>query len=209
MPLQADMRQELGIPVEIANDANCFALAEALWGAGRGYRTVFGVIMGTGVGGGMVVDGMALEGANGIAGEWGHVILDPDGPECYCGRNGCIETFLSGPANEREYFARTGLKKTLREIGASGPADPEAVRQIEMLCERFGRAIAYVVNTFDPHAIVLGGGVGQLPALRSRGADLARPWIFSDQFETPFLSPALGDSAGVFGAALLTSDTIY
>jgi predicted NBD/HSP70 family sugar kinase len=203
MPLLADLQTTLKKEVRIANDANCFALAEALWGAGRGYETVFGVIMGTGVGGGLVVNGTALEGANGIAGEWGHVVLDPGGPECYCGRRGCIETFLSGPANEREYASRAGKSLKFKEITTRADEDPEAKRQIDLLCDRFARAIAYVVNIFDPHAIILGGGVGQIEELHMSGVKKVPQWIFSDRFETPFLKPQLGDSAGVFGAALL------
>lgn len=205
MPFHRDLREKLGREVRMANDANCFALAEAKWGAAKGYPTVFGIILGTGVGGGLVVEGRALEGANGIAGEWGHNILDASGSECYCGRKGCVETFLCGPANERAYRARTGERRSLAEIAerAREGGDPDAEIQIENLCANFGRAVATVVNVFDPHAIVLGGGVGQVDELYDRGREACRPWVFSDQFDTPFLRPALGDSAGVFGAALL------
>lgn len=202
-PLLADLEKRLAIAVHLANDANCFALAEARWGAARGFDTVFGVILGTGVGGGLVVHGRSLQGANGIAGEWGHNVLDPSGPPCYCGRRGCVETFLSGPANEREFERLTGLQKSMREIAESATDDSQSKAQIENLCARFGRAIAVVVNVFDPDAIVLGGGVGQIEALYSEGRMAATEWVFSDRFETPFLRPSLGDSAGVFGAAVL------
>lgn len=205
-PLREDLAQALGVRVAMANDADCFALAEATWGAGRGFETVFGVIMGTGVGGGIVVRGEPLRGGNGIAGEWGHNVLDPDGPACYCGRRGCIETFLSGPANEREFAERTGRSERLREIVVLAESgDPEARAQLERLSNRFGRAIAAVINILDPHVVILGGGVGQVPGLGQAGKEAARPWVFSDVFETPFCLPELGDSAGVFGAAQLAA----
>lgn len=203
-PLLEDLQARLGIPVSLANDANCFALAEARWGAGQGYETVFGVIMGTGVGGGLVCGGCALEGANGIAGEWGHNVLDPDGPACYCGRRGCVETYLSGPSNAREFEATTGRKLSMHQIAIlAQEGDGQAQDQVERLCERFGRAIATVVNIVDPHVVVLGGGVGQIPELATRGREACRRWVFSDRFETPFVQPLLGDSAGVLGAAIL------
>lgn len=205
MPFHRDLESKLALKVEMTNDANCFALAEAHWGAARGFQTVFGVIMGTGVGGGLVVDGKPLAGANGIAGEWGHNEFDPNGTECYCGKRGCVETFLSGPANEREYFLRTGTRRSMREIVERSGSDPIAKGQIELLCQRFGKAISVVINIFDPQAIVLGGGVGQITALLSKGSEEAARWVFSDRFETKFLSATLGDSAGVFGAALLAS----
>jgi predicted NBD/HSP70 family sugar kinase len=205
-PMLQDLESRLGREVRMANDANCFALAEARWGAGRGFPTVFGVIMGTGVGGGIVVEGKVLEGANGIAGEWGHIVLDPDGPPCYCGRNGCIETYLSGPANEAEYAVRTGGRLAMSEIASrAARGEAAAVEQIELLCRRFGRALGIVVNMFDPDVIVLGGGLGQIEALSSSGRAQIAKWVFGDVFSTPLLHPRLGDSAGVFGAALLAA----
>ncbi|HRK21201.1 MAG TPA: ROK family protein [Fimbriimonadaceae bacterium] len=208
-PLLDDLIAALGMPVVLANDADCFALAEAKWGAGRGYSSVFGVIMGTGVGGGLVVNELLIKGANGIAGEWGHNVLDPDGPLCYCGKRGCVETFLSGPANEREFASRTGRSERLREIvELASSGDAEASTQVELLFRRFGQAIAVVINIIDPHVIVLGGGVGQVPGLLTFGREATRSWVFCDAFETPFRLPELGDSAGVFGAAQLVADPV-
>lgn len=209
MPLLEDLIARLGLNVVMANDANCFALAESRWGAARGHGTVFGVILGTGVGGGLVVDGKVLEGANGIAGEWGHTIFEVDGPPCYCGRTGCVETFLSGPANERVYFDMTGKRMSFREIArrAKEENDPAAIEILGRYNANFGRAIAQVINVFDPHAIVLGGGVGRLDTLCSEARAEAAKWVFSDRFDTVFVQPELGDSAGVFGAALLRSRT--
>lgn len=205
MPFHRDLEAMLGMQVAMSNDANCFALAEAMWGSAQGFRTVFGVIIGTGVGGGLIVDGNPLDGANGIAGEWGHNEFDANGPECYCGKRGCVETFLSGPANEREYFQFSGGHRSMKEIVENSASDPIAKEQIHRLCQRFGKAITAVINIFDPEAIVLGGGVGQIPELLTKGRSEAGRWVFSDRFETKFLAPALGDSAGVFGAALLGS----
>jgi fructokinase len=204
-PLLRDLKNKLQKEVRLANDADCFALAEAQWGAGKGYDTVFGVILGTGVGGGLVVRGEPIVGANGIAGEWGHNVLDPAGPDCYCGKKGCVETFLSGPANERFYRERTGQAKPLRQIVAEAQSgrDPAARETLDRLCLNFSRAIASVINVFDPHCVVLGGGVGQVEELYAEGRERTRDCVFSDRFETPYLKPALGDSAGVFGAALL------
>lgn len=209
-PLVSDLQAELGVPVRIANDANCFALAEALLGAGKGARVVFGVIMGTGVGGGVVVDGKVLDGRQGIAGEWGHNLLDPDGPDCYCGRRGCVETILSGPFLERYYTALAGEKKRLADIVSAWRAgtDAHAVATIEHLFASFGKAIGPIVNVLDPDMIVLGGGVGNISELLTRGAEAALPWIFNPNPSIQLAQPLLGDSAGVFGAALLTEGMI-
>lgn len=223
-PLPSDLSAALGMEVMTANDANCFALAEALLGAGRGYPTVFGVIMGTGVGGGIVVDGRVLGGAQGIAGEWGHNLLEPDGELCYCGRRGCVETVISGPALER-YFARLcGARVPLSRIADLAreshyndttaqrnttsedrrcDGDIAAVATITRLCDMFGKAMAQVVNILDPHAIILGGGVGNVPDLYTHGREELAKHVFNNRLETKLLKPELGDSAGVFGAALL------
>jgi len=204
-PLGNDLQAALGIPVRIANDANCFALAEALLGAGKGCQVVFGVIMGTGVGGGVVVDGHVLDGRQGIAGEWGHNLLDPDGPDCYCGRKGCVETILSGPFLERHYATLSGASKRLPEIVSDWRAgtDPSATATMERLLSFFGKAIGPIVNVLDPDLIVLGGGVGNIDELVSEGGQAALPWIFNPQPSIRLAKPRLGDSAGVFGAALL------
>lgn len=214
-PFRADVMAALGQPVRFANDANCFALAEARFGAARGQRVVFGVILGTGVGGGLVIPGEfgeldAWDGPQGIAGEWGHVSLEPErGPICYCGRRGCVETYLCGPAIESLYAARGGHAAPdgsllrLPEIAALGSDDPIAKAVLEEHCQWFGRAIATVINIVDPDLIVLGGGVSNLPWLYDRGLTEAAKWIFSDELTTPIVKHQLGDSAGVIGAALL------
>ena len=206
-PLRDDLQKELGVDIELANDANCFALAEASLGAGRGAETVFGIIMGTGVGGGVVVDGRVLYGCQGIAGEWGHNLLDPGGPDCYCGRRGCVETFLSGPHLERFYEQAAGRRRSLREIvdlHRMG-SDPHATATVERLLDYFGRALAVVVNLLDPHVVVLGGGVSNVDLLYSEGPGRLAQWMFNDRCETRIARNRLGDSAGVFGAAMLVA----
>jgi predicted NBD/HSP70 family sugar kinase len=207
-PLLSDLESVLGRKVTIANDANCFALAEATLGSARGYPTVFGVIMGTGVGGGFVADGKVLHGLQGIAGEWGHMSIRPEGPPCYSGIPGCVESHISGPACERYYESRSGTKRRLADIvkRAETGDDPDAEATLEHLCKWFGRSLANVVNVLDPHAIVLGGGVGNVAALYTRGREQLGRFVFNSELKTPLLKPALGDSAGVFGAALLTQD---
>jgi predicted NBD/HSP70 family sugar kinase len=208
MPLPADLEGALGVPVRVANDANCFALAEATLGTARGFETVFGIIMGTGVGGGLVVHGHVLAGAQGIAGEWGHNVLVDGGNDCYCGKKGCVETYLCGPACEREYLQLSGERRTLKQIAERHRAgtDPHATETVRRLCERFGKAVAVVLNVFDPHAVVLGGGVGNIPELGTWGVAACREWLFNNRLDTQFLRPTLGDSAGVFGAAMLVAD---
>lgn len=210
-PFRADLAAAVGCEVAFSNDANCFALAEATWGAGRGGRVVFGVIMGTGVGGGVVIrDGLAeagsaraWDGAQGIAGEWGHVVLDPSGPPCYCGRRGCIEQYLSGPAIERTYEERAGTKRPLADIASRVATDDVARALFDELLETFGRALATLVDVLDPDVIVLGGGVSNLDLWTERGRDAVARWVFNDTLETKIVRHALGDSAGVLGAALL------
>lgn len=203
-PFRDDLAKCLGVEVRTANDANCFALAEATMGAAKGYPTVFGIIMGTGVGGGLVVDGRVLDGAHGIAGEWGHNLLDPGGHYGYSGHRGIVETVLSGPGLERFYFDCTGTHRKLPEIVERAKANElAALRTMDRLYTMFGKALAQIVNVFDPHAIVLGGGVGNVPGLAQFGKEEAAKWVFNPRFETPLLLPTLGDSAGVFGAAML------
>ncbi len=205
-PLQRDLERKLDAEIVMANDANCFALAEALLGAGRGEPIVFGVIAGTGVGGGIVIGGEALYGCQGIAGEWGHNILDPAGPRCYCGRRGCVETILSGPALEDHYASLAGRRLPLPGIvERSGGDDPHADATMERLVLYFGRALAYVINILDPHLIVLGGGVSNIELLYTAGVREVRRHVFNNRLETRIVKNALGDSAGVFGAALLVA----
>jgi fructokinase len=193
-PFRSDLVARVGEPIVFANDANCFALAEATFGAARGAEVAFGVIMGTGVGGGLVLRGRAWDGAQGIAGEWGHVVLEPaSGPQCYCGKRGCVETFLSGPAIERAYAEKTGTKRALVDIGTLDDAT----------LERFGRALATVIDIVDPDVIVLGGGVSNLSILYGKGIEAVARWVFNDELRTRIVKHEIGDSAGVLGAALL------
>lgn len=207
-PFHKDLEISLGIPVKMANDANCFAVAEATMGACKNLEpapeVVFGVIMGTGVGGGVVINGQVHNGRQGIAGEWGHNFLDNSGGLCYCGRTGCVETNISGTALQRYYRSLTGEQKSLPEIVAdyrNGGA--AATDTMERLFDLFGKSIASVINILDPDVIVLGGGVCNIGELYTHGVDAARRHVFNDRLDTLFLAPKLGDSAGVFGAALL------
>lgn len=204
-PLRADAARALGVEILTANDANCFALAEALLGAGRGYDPVLGLILGTGVGGGIVVGGRVLEGLHGIAGEWGHNPLPGETAPCYCGRRGCVETVIAGPALERFYESCGGRRLPLRDIASRAGEDPAAHAAMQRLIQKFGQALAAVLNILDPAAVVIGGGVGNISALYSDEARQAIcAYLFNPELRTPLLRPALGDSAGVFGAALLT-----
>lgn len=205
-PLRDDLQRLLGVQLRMANDANCFALAEARLGAARGVDVVMGLILGTGVGGGIVVRGQALEGLHGIAGEWGHNPMRGETTPCYCGRKGCVETVLSGTGLQREYHERTGTHLRMPEIASRAErGEPEAVVTMERLRTKFGEALAVPINILDPGAIVIGGGVGNLDLLyteETRQAVLA--FTFNPELRTRILRPALGDSAGVFGAAMLT-----
>lgn len=213
MPFDRDLEKLLGVPVRLANDANCFAVAEALLGGAPealpGAEVVFGVILGTGVGGGWVVHDKVINGRQGLGGEWGHNFLDESGGPCYCGKTGCVETVISGPALERFYAQTTGNSLKLKEIveRAEAGSDPAAVATLDRLVHFFGKAIAVVINMVDPDVIVLGGGVGNIDRLYTDGVAEARKFIFDTRperrIETIFLKPKLGDSAGVFGAALL------
>lgn len=210
-PLKQDIEKKLGLPIEMANDANCFAIAETLWGAVPEKvpeaKVVFGVIMGTGVGGGLVMFGKIPNGRHGIAGEWGHNFLDESGGPCYCGKTGCVEQVISGPALQRFYEGISGEKRKLPEIVERARAgnDKAAVQTMDRLIRNFGKAIAVIVNIADPDAIVLGGGVGNIDLLYTKGVEEATKHVFNPRLDTPFLKPELGDSAGVFGAALLTA----
>ncbi len=212
MPLKKDLEEKLKIKIELANDANCFALAEAHWGGVReadpNGRMVFGIIMGTGVGGGLVIDGKIWNGRHGIGGEWGHNFLDESGGPCYCGKTGCVETVISGPATERYYTSLTGQSIKLKEIVArylSGN-DPAATKTIERLCHFFGKAVSVITNMLDPDVIVIGGGVGNIDVLYSTGREALGKFIFNNRVEVALIKPKLGDSAGVFGAAALFAE---
>ncbi|MCU0803924.1 MAG: ROK family protein [Burkholderiales bacterium] len=212
-PLAQDLEAALGRPVRIANDANCFALSEAVDGAGRGARIVFGVILGTGVGGGIVVDGRVLEGANAIAGEWGHNPLpgpreeERPGPACYCGRTGCIETWLSGPGLAADHVRETGERLTAEQIAArASPADAACSATLARYEDRLARALAHVINVLDPHVVVLGGGLANVERLYDNVPRLWARHVFSDDVATRLVRNVHGDSGGVRGAAWLWDD---
>ena len=209
-PLDRDLARVLGRPVRVMNDANCFALSEATDGAGAGASIVFGVILGTGVGGGIVVDGKLLGGAQRIAGEWGHNPLpwpgddERPGPACYCGRRGCIETFLSGPALAADFLAATGRDRTAAAIAEAARAgEAAAVAALARYVDRLGRALAVVVNVLDPDVIVLGGGVSGLPDLAARARAALEGRVFSDGIVTEIRLNRHGPASGVRGAAWL------
>ena len=202
--LHADLERRLGLRVLLENDANCFALAEARAGAGQGHAMVFGVILGTGVGGGLVHDGRLWSGPQHIAGEWGHHAIDPAGPPCYCGQRGCVETLLSGPALEAAYRAAGGPPLAAAEIAARAATGERAARDVvDRYLDRFGRALANVIDVLDPDVVVLGGGLSRLEALYDRGRAAVARYVFNDELRTPIVPNRLGDSAGVIGAALL------
>lgn len=204
MPVAGDLRARLERDFVIENDANCFALAEALHGAARGKRVVFGVIMGTGCGGGLVIDGTVHTGLQAIAGEWGHMSIDPNGPACYCGARGCVETFISGTGLERRHAERTGAQRSAVDIVAAyRSGEPDAGAVVNEFFSHFGRALANVIAVLDPDSVVLGGGLSNIDELYTIGiAETARR-VFSDSLETPIVRHTLGDSAGVIGAALV------
>jgi fructokinase len=202
-PLKQDLESAIGREVRLENDANCFALSEATDGAGKGAPVVFGVILGTGVGGGIVAHGKLLAGPNGIAGEWGHNPLPAPGPQdlplpaCYCGRAGCIETYLSGPGLSNDHRKLTGTALSPEEIVA---LDGEALNRY---VERLARALASVINVLDPDLIVLGGGMSNVARLYTEVPRLWRRYVFSDDVATRLARHAHGDSSGVRGAAWL------
>jgi len=203
-PIKQDMEILLAREIRIANDANCFALSEAIDGAAQGEPVVFGVILGTGVGVGIVVNGRLLEGAQHIAGEWGHNVLETDGPPCYCGKRGCVETFLSGPGLARDFAAQGGATLDARAIAtAAGQGDVLADAAMQRYLDRFGRALSVVINILDPDAIVLGGGMSNIARLYTEGRDYVARHTFNDELRTRILPNRHGDSSGVRGAARL------
>ena len=208
-PFKKDVEAKLSLPIFMANDANCFAIAEAKLGVVRDElpdaKVVFGVIMGSGVGGGIVVDGKVINGLHGIGGEWGHNFLHESGGPCYCGKLGCTETVISGPALERYYKSISGTSLRLKEIVEHHKAgtDKKSTQTVERLINYFGLGLSAIINVLDPDAVVLGGGLGNIDLLYNEGRKAVEQYLFNPRLETPFLKPKLGDSAGVFGAALL------
>ena len=209
-PLARDLNQALERDVLIANDANCFALSEAVDGAAREASVVFGVILGTGTGGGVVINRQPLTGRNAIAGEWGHNTLpwpkasEHPGPACFCGKHGCIETFVSGPAMARDHELHTGETldaRRIAELAATGEA--RAMATLDRYLDRLARALASVINILDPHVIVLGGGVSRIDSLYSELPRRLPAYVFSDSFNTPIAPALYGDASGVRGAAWL------
>ena len=208
--LDHDLGDRLGRPVRVMNDANCFALSEATDGAGAGANSVFGVIVGTGVGGGLVLGGRVVTGASAIAGEWGHLPLpgprteEQPGPRCWCGRSGCVETWLSGPGLAADYQRHTGLGADAAAIAESaGRGDERCAAALTRWFDRFGRALAMVVNIVDPEVVVLGGGLSKIPGVAERVCKSLEPHVFSDVGATRVVVNEHGDSSGVRGAAWL------
>ena len=201
-PLQTDLESALSLPILMENDANCFALAEAILGAAKDYRLVFGVVLGTGCGGGVVINKNIHRGPNHIGGEWGHHVLFPNGRDCYCGNKGCTESYISGTALEKEWEALTGEFKRVTDIidEKAYLAHPEWK---ENFINNFGAALANVIDILDPDAVVLGGGLSKIEMLYTEGKDSISKATFSKTVVTPLLKNKLGDSAGVFGAAML------
>jgi fructokinase len=199
-PLKKDLEERLQLPV----------ILEATWGVVKkvapGARVVFGIIMGTGVGGGLVIDGKIWEGHHGIAGEWGHNFLDESGGPCYCGKVGCVEKLISGPSLQKFYESIAGTKKTLKEIVMQKESDPYARHTLDRLNHFFGKAVSSITNMLDPDIIVVGGGVGNIDEIYTEGVKSLKHFIFNNYCTVPVVRPELGDSAGVFGAAALTQN---
>jgi fructokinase len=203
-PVKADLEKLLNRKIEIQNDANCFAMAEAMLGAGKGKNLVFGVIMGTGCGGGIVYKGEVFTGKQAIAGEWGHMSIDPNGPLCFCGHRGCVETLISGAGLENRYAEKFGMRKPLKEIEKEFFAgEPRAVEFMQIFFRNFGRALANLIDILDPDIVVLGGGVSNFSAIYKEGIEQVGKTVLTDEFQTPIVKNQLGDSAGVLGAALV------
>ncbi len=201
-PLKADIERLIERPVKIRNDADCFTLAECHSGAGRGFGLVFGVIMGTGCGGGICINGEVREGPHRIAGEWGHQSMVPEGAKCYCGNRGCVETLISGSGVENAFFNEYGQLLTMDEIVTQARAGEERCKNtFDHFLDNFGRCLGGLISLLDPDAIVLGGGLSNIDELYSEGIEKVKKYAFHDKLRTPLLKNQLGDSAGVFGAA--------
>jgi len=203
MPLKEDLEKVLKQKIALDNDANCFTIAEAVLGAAKEYNVVFGVIIGTGVGGGIVLNGNLHRGRTHIAGEWGHHTLRIDGNKCYCGKLGCVETYICGPALEKRWTTLTGKTEALPSIIQNIDNTKSGLQWKKEFLENFAVGLANVIDILDPDVIVLGGGVSNIPFLYDEGRDYVYDKVFSDLVETPILKNQLGDSAGVFGASLL------
>lgn len=205
--LGEDLSQALGRPVRLDNDANCFLRAECRNGAGRRHGVVFGAVLGTGCGGALSLHGNIWSGANGFAGEWGHISIDPEGPRCGCGNRGCIETRISGSGVERTFRRRFGRTASMEEIVAGHRAgEPDCVSAFEQFLDDFGRSLGGMMSVFDPDAVVIGGGLSAILELYNVGAERVRAWAYRSDARTPILQAELGDAAGVFGAAWLGAE---
>ena len=200
--IKNDLENVLKQKVSIENDANCFTLAESKLGSAKNFEMVFGVIMGTGVGGGIVIKEQIHNGRTNIAGEWGHHCIKPEGNSCYCGKRGCVETYLSGPALEKRWNDLSGKRQTISEILQNSDESMFTTWKNELL-ENFALALGNVIDILDPDAIVLGGGLSNIPFLYDEGQSYVHQQVFTDQIDTPILKNKLGDSAGVFGACMI------
>jgi fructokinase len=208
-PLHKDIEREMGCSVVVQNDANCFALAECRAGAGCGYGVVFGVIMGTGCGGSLCIEGHIRTGLNNIAGEWGHYAVDPQGVPCYCGNRGCVETKISGGGVESAFYERYGRIISMQSILLGfRSGDPECVEAFNLFLDDFGRCLGGLISILDPDAVVLGGGLSNIDELYSLGMERVKKYVFCDLLKTPILKNRLGDSAGVFGAAWIGAQAL-
>lgn len=202
--LRSDLEERLNQPISIENDANCFVMAEALHGAAIGYSRVFGIIMGTGCGGGLFLNGQVYHGANGIAGEWGHVSIDPNGVQCWCGNYGCIETFISGSGIENHYHLKSNKSLTVPEIlKLVQNKDTIAIEVFDQFLDNFGRAVGGLISVLDPDLIVIGGGLSHIDELYTEGVNRINKYAFHPNLRTKVVKNQLGDSAGVFGAAYI------
>jgi len=201
-PLKADIESTLGSTIALENDANCFTHAECRAGAAQGYGLVFGIIMGTGCGGGICINGQVRQGPNRIAGEWGHYAVDPRGPQCYCGNKGCVETKISGGGVEAAFYGRYGRIISMQSIlQGYRSADPECSEAFMQFLEDYGRCLGGLISIIDPDAVVLGGGLSNIDELYTIGLEQVRTYAFHKNLVTPVLKNILGDSAGVYGAA--------
>jgi fructokinase len=203
-PLKVDLHTALQHNLALENDANCFAAAESTLGAGRGYKVVFGVIMGTGCGGGLVWEGRPWSGIQSIAGEWGHMSLDYQGPDCYCGKKGCVERYISGSGISDLHYQKFGQRLTMEQIVVQARQNhAPAQKSFNDFIENFGRALGNLISILDPEVVVLGGGLANIAELYEQGRARAAHYTFSDSFETPIVKNECGDSAGVLGAAAI------